>query len=219
MNTPLMHAELARRRAKVNVRILDDVRNAYLIDNPFETIDCDPETNYDNFEHMMKGDSLVYAELANSTPNDGRHIKAGCEKMVTMSARTSCVFSRSDIKRMRKHVVGTCIYYNHWTMTPHGAVIDASVLDDVCGGEEYSILCGLIWVDNELMNARSDNGTGMFYMSFGIKISQETCTVCGKTIYRGESPCKHVETHGGIGQLPAFSICRFDKFDKIAMEA
>ena len=218
MNTPLLHAELARRRANVNVRVIDDIRNAYRIDDPFNTIDCDPETCYDNFEHLMKGDSLVYAEIANSTPNDGKHVKTGFDKMVTMSARTSCVFGRSDIRRMRKCVVGTGIYYNHWMYTPHGAVVDASVLEDVCNGEDYSILCCLIWVDSELMNARSDNSTGLFYMSFGLDISQETCTVCGKTTYRGESPCKHVVTRGGLGVLPAFSICKFNRFDRIAME-
>ena len=214
MNTPILHAELERLRSGITDRTLSGIHNAYEITDPFNVVDCDPNTNYDNFERLMGGDVLVYGELANSTPNNGRNVVKGFEPLVKLSARTSCVFGMTDIRRMRKCVVGTEVCTSHSFGSLCGHVVQASVLNDFCNGSKYNILCVLAWIGRKYVEERRSRN-GLLYMSFGINITSETCCQCGKTGYTSP-PCDHVRWYDT--RLPGMSICRFKNFDRIALE-
>lgn len=217
MNTPILHAELERLRSQYPAMIIDDLRNAYVVRNPFNFIDCEPDTNYYNFERLMNGEKLVYAEIANSTPNDGRHVTAGCESLVKKCARTSCVFGDEDIRNMADSVVGTSICSSHhygWSL--HGNVVESSMIEENFNGMAYNILGVLAWVDKDLANRRLDASTGMLYFSFCIKIDREICCQCGHVGTVENPSCDHVNDRKQ--NPPAMSICRFTKFDEIAIE-
>ena len=100
MNTPLYHGILNKRRESVQDGKIDSIFNGIVVDNPLTASDCSPDNGFDNFEHIVKGDRLVYAEIANSTPFEGHVVKNKYKPLVRMNARTSCVFSTVDIQRM-----------------------------------------------------------------------------------------------------------------------
>ena len=100
MNTPLYHGILNKRRESVQDGKIDSIFNGIVDDNPLTELDCSPDNGFDNFEHLVRGDRLVYAEIANSTPFEGHVVKNKYKPLVRMNARTSCVFSTVDIQRM-----------------------------------------------------------------------------------------------------------------------
>lgn len=215
MNTPVLHGILEGMR-KGSKQIL----NAMKVGEPESVVDCTPDNGFGNFTHLLDGDALVFCQLANSTPYKGFKVMKGFKPLVDMNARTRCVFDRHDIKAMEKVVVGTRIVgsHNSFYRNMHGGfdigeVVDASILKDKYNGEKYDTLCILCWIGNGMVE-KFTHRCGCMYLSFGICISQETCCMCGATSHKG-SPCNHVSE----SYSSSYSICRFKKFNEIALEA
>ena len=218
MNTSFYHRILEERRSQFRTGGFDDIFNGIVVENPFDAIDCTPDTGFDNFQRTVKGDNLVYAEIANSTPFEGHVVKQEFAPLVKLNARTSCVFSNADIARMRRKVVGTRILQRHGGFYPMGEngigkVIDASILTGKFLGEKYKTLCILCWIDHEFVEKRTRNS--LLYLSFGIKISNETCCKCGKSS-SVSSPCHHIKDNSADSSL---SICAFDHFNAIELSS
>jgi len=219
MNTPLYHGILDKRRESVQDGRIDHVFNGIVVDNPLTALDCSPDNGFENFEHLVKGDRLVYCELANSTPFEGHVVKNEFKPLVRMNARTSCVFAMTDIRRMRRKVVGTNVVRSHYFYEIYkgnkdniiGTVVEASVFTEKWLGEKYKTLCVLCWIDGQCVDGRMSNG--LLYLSFGIKISKETCCQCGSSS-TVSSPCNHI---GGNSPQSSFSICVFDCFNAIEL--
>ena len=215
MNTSLYHGILNRRRESVQDGRIDSIFNGIVVENPLTALDCTPDNGFDNFEHLVRGDRLVYAEIANSTPFDGHVIKNEFRPLVRMNARTNCVFAMTDIRRMRRKVVGTMIrshgFYTFYKNSIIGTAVDASVLTEKWMGEKYSTLCVLCWIDGQIVDRRMSNG--LLYLSFDVKISKETCCQCGKTS-TVSSPCEHIMDNS---LQSSFSICTFDYFNGIVL--
>ena len=218
MNTPLYHSILNKRRESVQDGWIDHIFNGIVVDNPLNALDCSPDSDsgFDNFEHIVRGDRLVYAEIANSTPFEGHTVKKEFKPLVRMNARTSCVFAMTDIQRMRRKVVGTNVirshaFYRFYKDNVIGTVVDASVFTEKWLGERYKTLCVLCWIDGQCVDRRMNNE--LLYLSFGMKISKETCCQCGKSS-TVSSPCNHIK---GNSPQSSFSICVFDYFNGIEL--
>jgi len=217
MNTPLFHRILNEKRGDnhyyCNAFVISDI-------NPSDIIDCTPEGSFENFQHIVNGDCLVYCELANSTPFDGYRVKKKFKPLVNLNARTTCVFDSTEIRSMLKSVVGTKIVKEHiqyawaWNSSIEiGKVVDASVLKDNYKDGEFLTLCTLCWIDKASVD-RFIYENGLLYLSFGINVSKEVCCKCGKTSYNG-TPCDHIKNNSIDSAL---SICTFKKFFEIALE-
>lgn len=219
MNTPLYHDILNKRRESIQDGCINHIFNGIIVDNPLTALDCSPDTGFENFEHMVRGDRLVYAELANSTPFEGHMVKNEFKPLVRMNARTSCVFAMTDIQRMRRRVIGTNVVRRHVFYAFYkenkdnilGTVVDASVFTEKWFGEKYKTLCVLCWIDGQYVDKRMNNG--LLYLSFGMKLSNETCCLCGKSS-TVSSPCNHINDDSA--QSP-FSICVFKHFNGIEL--
>ena len=216
MNTPLYHSILNKRRESVQDGTIDHIFNGIVVDNPLTELDCTPDNGFDNFEHLVKGDRLVYAEIANSTPFEGHVVKNKFKPLIRMNARTSCVFAMTDIQRMRRKAVGTNVvrshaFYTFYNGNSIGTVVDASVLTEKWMGEKFKTLCVLCWIDGQIADRRMDNG--LLYLSFSVKISKETCCRCGKTS-TVSSPCNHIRDDS---PQSSFSICTFKCFNGIIL--
>ena len=68
MNTPLYHSILNKRRESVQDGTIDSIFNGIVVDNPLTELDCSPDNGFDNFEHLVKGDRLVYAVVERRAP-------------------------------------------------------------------------------------------------------------------------------------------------------
>lgn len=216
MNTSLYHGILNRRRESVQDGKIDHIFNGIVVDNPLNELDCSPDNGFDNFEHLVRGDRLVYAEIANSTPFEGHVVKKEFKPLIRMNARTRCVFAMTDIQRMRRKVVRTNVirshpFYAFYKDNIVGTVADASVFTENWMGEKYKTLCVLCWIDGRLVDRRMSNG--LLYLSFCVKISKETCCQCGKSS-TVSSPCEHIMDDS---LQSSFSICAFDCFNGIML--
>lgn len=215
MNTPLLHSELESRRTGRLVSC-----NAMAVEDPFLHVDCTPDTGFANFEHCMRGDMLMYVELANSTPYDGFKVPKECKPLVRKSIDTTCVFGDSDIRRMKKFVVGVNVEEGICSCnltSKIGKVVDASILKCEWNGIGYSILCILCWIESPMIIG--DN-TIMASMSFSFNIASETCCQCGKISFNGRNVCNHIKSSisaPGYHADSAMSICEFDSFNKVLL--
>jgi len=216
MNARKHHVLLEERRGLAAQENIYDIKNALVVGNPMQEIDCSPDSSFENFQHLFGDYCLVYCELANSTPHSGHIVDDGFVPLVTKNARTSCVFSGNDIIRMKKQVVGVRIVKTHNGFDEHhyiGNVACASILNNVCLGKNFKTLCIWCWIERGIIEQRTDKRNNLIYLSFGIKVARETCCVCGKSS-NYSTPCEHIFDH----YPSALSICQFEHFNDIALE-
>lgn len=218
MNTPFFHNILEERRKNIKRDKFDNIRNGFVVEDPTNAIDCTPDTGFDNFQHIFNGDDLVYCELANSTPFIEHTVSKEFKPLVWKNARTNCVFSPTDITRMKKNVVGVKIVKHHgglWMKQRNyiGSVAECSVLNDIMNEQKYKTLCLLCWISRYAMSEDAIDKNGLLYLSFGMKIKQETCCKCGKTS-TVSTPCNHIKDNSPDSAL---SICVFNEFTGIEL--
>jgi len=221
MDTPSLHRMFMDRMKSCNSDApVSKIKNGVVLTNPTNHLDCTPDADFENFRHLMNGDALVYCELANSTPFTGHYVDKRHIPLVHMRARTCCVFSDTDIRKMRRQIVGVCIFRSHpYSFMFHdkdktiGEVVDASVMKCEFDGSRYLALCALCWIDRKNVDDVVKNGD-ILYLSFGISVSQETCCRCGRTSNEGV-PCRHIKNGSPNSAL---SICAFSKFNTVALE-
>ena len=220
MRTRELHERLEELRATYGASF-----NGFPVGDPFRHVDCSSESGYQNVEHLLLGDRLVYAEIANSTPVKGGYkVLPEFYPLVRKSCRTSCMFRSADLDRMKKSVVGTVIVSRHSDilefrdMLKCGEVADASLIDGEMNGHRYRTLGILCWIGGGIIDEKLSQHTGMLYLSFGMEIERETCCVCGY-VRKKESQydrCEHLLKQSLSNEL--FSVCKFERFYEIAVE-
>ena len=219
MDIDLYHGilEEKRRKHKGNALFKYEVYNSVVVDNPEDVVLWRPEDNFENFKHLMDGRVLLYCELANSTPFEGHEVKKGFKDFIRKSARTQCVFGMDEIAKMKESVVGTPITYTEFLFDDSlekfriGNVVESDILEDEKDGEPYSTLCVFCFVDDDWVERKAIDG--LAYLAFSIRVSSETCCVCGKTFTGEEHSCEHISQYS-----PNSSICRFHNFSQIVLE-
>lgn len=184
--------------------------NAISFPDPTVVVDC--YRNFDNFEHLAKGDVLVYAEVANSTPllSDGYSIID--IDFIKHRAYTNGAFSSKDVLKMEKSLVGTRIYagFSVVESLSKGVFIDSWTINETFKKMDTTILCGLAWIDiGYFKHYELPNNTA--YLAFMINIDYERCSMCGKTFNGDQMPCEH------INRQHCYSVYGFKRFDGFSM--
>lgn len=180
--------------------------NAISFPDPTTVVDC--YRNFDNFEHLAKGDVLVYAEVANSTPllSDGYSIID--VDFIKHRAATNGAFSSDEVLKMKKGLTGTKIYAGYAIVDAmsKGVFIDSWTINERFKGMDMTILCGLAWIDIEYFkHCELPNNTA--YLAFIMTIDQERCSMCGKTFNGDQMPCEHINIQH------CYSVYSFKRFD------
>lgn len=214
-----LHEKLVERINGVEKERDTDIYNSMLIDEPDEYIDCTPEGNYENFQHLV-GDYFLYCEIANSTPYRGKHLAKKHQPLVYSRAKTKCVFDDEQIFKMEKDIKGMPILKNNvgdrQRVYPNfvcGGVVDSYVIDETFLGKPYKILALTCWLKGDMLQHLASKND-LYYMMFEISVLGETCTMCGKTAER-QRPCEHVQNM--FTPEGAFVICEFYEFETLTM--
>ena len=184
--------------------------NAISFPDPTAIVDC--YRNFDNFEHLAKGDVLVYAEVVNSTPllSDGYSIID--VDFIRHRAYTNGAFSSNEVLKMEKSLAGTKVYaeFSAVESLSKGVFIDSWIINETFKKMDTKILCGLAWIDIEYFkNYELPNNTA--YLAFMMTIDQERCSMCGKTFNGDQMPCEH------INRQHCYSVYGFRRFDGFSL--
>ena len=196
-----LHKTYKEKRASHKSEHKYDVWNAFVAtEDPTTLIDCSAEKSYDSFKHLVNGDLLLYAEVANSTPFEGHVIEEGCEDMVRLNARTKSAMGMEEIVRMRKRAVGVQLRHHSPFYYPDaktvGCVAKAGLINDKWEGHPYKSLAILCWISPTWFDSLKNNDD-MAYISYNECFKKEICCKCGKTFGYGDELCEHLG--GGRG--------------------
>lgn len=195
MNKTFLYRQLNRKKAS---GCFDG--NMMVIKDPTALIDCTVEGNYENFKHVVNGDSLVYAEPIQSTPFDGYRIAKGFEP----SQKNRFVYDNDGLKRMMKSMEGMEIIrydeYGEYDDKLIGKVCDVWMLPRIHAGRTYRVLCMLAWLKCGFMDNCDWKKMCYRVFTFG-----QTCCTCG-----AKSPyptCYHMGNGARIAHIDQIDAC------------
>lgn len=228
MDFEQLHRMLEETRLGYEKKGLWDIYNTFEIANPSKWVDCDSKRNMDNFMHIVNGDKLLYAEIANSTPFEGYKIDEKFYPLITKNSRIACVYPMDAIERMGDNIKDVWVSFiderNNYSSQPlptqeHMSckVVDYNILDDVYMGEPYKTMCIVFWMKgNDVKHAKNlKNGLG--YTMTSCFIEYEICSICGKKATR-HFKCEHLE-HYKQGNTVNYSILEFSKLNALYLIA
>ena len=178
--------------------------NMMAIKDPTTLIDCTAEGNYENFKHVVNGDSLVYAEPIQSTPLDGYKIAKGFEP----PPKNGFVYEDDGLKRMMKSMDGMDIirYDEHGEYDDKliGKVYDVWLLPQVHAGRTYHVLCMLAWIKCGFME-----NCDWRRMCYRIFTFNHTCCTCGAKApyYFSPNACSHMKNGVRIAHIDQIDAC------------
>ena len=184
--------------------------NILVVQDPTVVIDCTPEGDYENFKHVVNGDSLVYAELMNSVPIDGHRIADGFERL---SMKNGFAFDDEGLERMKKSMEGMEVIrydeYGLYNEKLSGKVYDAWLLQQCLHGRKYHKLCMLAWIKCGFFDKHPD----FIMMCYRLYSFRHTCGICGAkaSYYFSDDACEHMRKMRSGCRVP--TIVSIDQID------
>ena len=197
MNLMALHHELEEKKAeqkKEDKDFLDWSVNAMFVDRHClaDFIDCRPEGNYENFQHLVAGDYLVYSELLYSVDfkNNGYEPSEGSKALMKKLHFPEFLYDQNGIESMSKSLVGTKVFHDgvfgfYWTGRM-GEVSKAFTLNLSLDEKRYKALCVLFWVttdktkfmiNDQIVETKDDHP--LFWCDPVTQCENARCCVCG----------------------------------------
>lgn len=221
----MLHGGLVERLARYSMKNKLDVFNSYELKNPCDFIDCDSDSSWDNFQHLVKGDALLYCEIANSSPigEDGHSLLS--KNAVFHRARTYGVLPSDSIHRMCGCLPSTKVYANDVCVDSpsfnKGEFVEAWLMPDEVDGFGIETLCAFAWAKRECVDWSLMND--LVYMSFAITVADETCCKCGKPMGDGyydqsvDERCCSCHRRSHYDDCRWHTIFNFRKFNGVSL--
>lgn len=204
MDARPFHEMLLEKRGMLDKSEIDAKKhpyNSFVFQDPTLILNCTPDGGYENFQHIVGGDCLVYGEIMNSTPIQKHHtVLDEHVPLVRKCYNTGNVFSKTGINTAYRKIIGIPIYMWDFLMSKHrevGKVVDSAIFRDTYCDEVYFTCCILCWISQHDVDAVK-NRLDLLTICPIFDISRRVCCYCGTTYYSGASHeyigsmCRHM---------------------------